>query len=582
MNIANEILFAIDNIYQEQYRANSSVAESLLSVYDKQQMILESCEDVMNLPDAPIMEADYTFMAADLGQKEKNNNIFQKIWNAIKNFFKMIADKVKSLIDRITSKGETPGGYQSCNSVLLKILSKSKSNIPDNIDSYKIPAINPKYLHKDVVTESYEDSYDVMTEDDFVMEAADSTKYITVNIPVGMGSTVYPKTIRVPNNDILAVFDNDDKNITFHVSGFGKWTDVDLDRSGDDAPEGISEVTGTKKPWIADAKIPLYLITNREALDKLIELSNLATAILMEKKEKHIKLFDHKMKSIIDDIEKHAKKVKFNKYAISLKDLTYFQKALNKINYKMDQFANVGTDVSDLGKDTINNLTFMTRRMIKYQTAFNLLTSALNDNYIVDARFIGCIRSVALLDQFVATCIKQGLPPKYIAYNTWLVADPCIKGTKEDYKPVWGQTRFVFFPPGKRVVYKIAMTGAGITSNKAEVRTSDLFVKMDRVDLIAPICKVWPANAIIAMECVDNPEKPSYPAVLSYTTRVNDAIAEYEKAHNLHLNIDISDQHKDNVKYDKKYGCYRSIDYGIANRVYRKPDKKEKKEKKSK
>lgn len=572
MNITNEILFAIDNIYEEQYRANSNVAESLLSVYDKQQMILESCEDMTDPPDIPIMEADYTFMAADLGQKEKKSNIFQTIWNAIKTFFKMLADKVKSLIDRITSKGETPGGYQSCNSVLLRLLSKSKANIPDDIDSYKIPAVNPKYLHKDFVEESYiEEYHDVMTEDDFIMESGDTTKYITVQIPVGNGSTFYPKTIKVPNNDILAVFDNDEKSITFHVSGFGKWTDISINRTGDTT--GSSEITGTKKPWFGDAKIPLYLITNREALDKLIELSNLATAILIEKKEKHIKLFNHKIKGIIDDIEKNAKKIKMNKYAVSLKDLTYFQKALNKINYKLDQYANINTDVSSFDKHTIENLSYLTSKMIRYQIAFNMITSSLNDNYIVDAKFIGCIRSVALLDQFVATCIKQGLPPKYIAYNTWLVADQCIKGSKNDYKPVWGQTRFIFFPPGGRVVYKIAMTGSGITSNKAEDRTSDLFVKMDRVDLIAPVCKVWPANAIIAMERVDNEEKPSYPALMSYTKRVNDVIEDYERSHNLHLNIDISDQHKDNIKYDKKYGCYRSIDYGIANRVYRKPEK---------
>lgn len=581
MNITNEILFAIDNIYEESYRAHSNVLESLLNVYDKQTMVLENCNDIIDSFDIPIMESDYTFAEADLGKKKEKTNIFQTIWNAIKSFFKMIADKVKALIDRITSKGDTPGGFQSCNSIVLKVLSNAKSNIPDNIDKYKIPAVNPKYLNKsyaeDVVEESFVDSNDEY--DEVIMESGDSTKYVTVNIPAGNGSTVYPKTIKVPNNDIMAVFDNEDKNITFHVSGFGKWTDVSIDRTGDDVPVGDSEVTGTKKPWIADAKIPLYLITNRESLDKLIELSNLATAILMENKDKHIKLFNHRMKHIIDDIEKHAKKIKFNKYAVSLKDLTYFQKALNKINYKMDQFANVGTDVSSLDKDTINNLTFMTRRMIKYQTAFNLLTSSLNDNYIVDAKFIGCIRSVALLDQFVSVCIKQGIPPKFIAYNTWLVADTCIKGTKEDYKPVWGQTRFIFFPPGGRVVYKIAMTGAGITSNRAEARTSDLFVKMDRCDLIAPVCKVWPADAIIAMECVYNEEKPSYPAVLSYTKRVNDALADYEKRHNLHLNIDISDQHKDNVKYDKKYGCYRSIDYGIANRVYRKPDKKDKKSK---
>ena len=140
-----------------------------------------------------------------------------------------------------------------------------------------------------------------------------------------------------------------------------------------------------------------------------------------------------------------------------MKDLTDFQKKMNQIGFKIDKYANTKTDVSELSKETINNMNDISIKFVRIQSSMNLLSSSLEKTLVVSEHFVGSIKSLALLDEFVATCVEQGVPPKFIAYNTWLVADKCIKGDKSGYEPIWGQSRFIFFPPNKKFVYKIAI-----------------------------------------------------------------------------------------------------------------------------
>lgn len=575
--LKSEIFMAIDNVSNEKYNAMDDVNMAILNYYEKQQTVMEYYDDIsddVSLNDGIIMEAASK-------KKKSNKNILQTIWDAIKQFFKMLAEQFGRLIDRIRNHktSTSDGKFVSCDSVVLRVLSRSKYNTPDNTSEWRIPQINPAYLKDnkystDKEVEKFEKKLAKKNKKDnkVVMEAAEDVKYITVNIPAGNGSTFYPKTVKVPKSDIIAEINNDDKSISFHIVGFGKWNQTEV-TGGDN--EASTNIKGTKKAWTHSSRISLYLISEPKAFEHFISLTDDATEILFDNKKSHISSFNKKCKKIIDDINHGAKHKKLEKVKVSLKDLTEFQKKVNTLNYKLDRFANVNTNVSDFDKETINSFNMLSKKLLDIQVSMNLLSSSLTNNLIVNQHFIGCIKSLALLDQFVATLIDEGMPPKYIAYNTWLVANECIKGKdKEGYHPIWGQTRFIFFPPGGKFVYKIAMCGAGITSNKAEIRTSDMFVKMDRVDLIAPVVKTWEKNSIVVMEKIDNKTAPSYPEILAYTKRVNDAIAKYEKDHKIHLNIAIADQHKDNVKYDKVNKCYRSIDYGIANRAYVKPDKK--------
>ena len=542
----NEILQAIDNINDVTFETKNSMLASITSYYEKYQTIAEYCSDPATGL-MLVMEAD----AVEFGKKETT---LDKIWKGIQRFFRLLVANIKHFIDRVMDlfrkKPDAGGVITSCDSIVLKVLAKSKANVPDDISTWNIPKVDKKKVNK----------YD---KKETVTEAA---QYVTVDIPARDGSTFYPKTVRVPKNDIIAEVNNADKTITFHIVGYGKLSST----TATDAAEGVQnkDITGTKKPWLSSSKMALYLVANPDAVKKLSDLVDLVTEIIFNGKSRDENTFNSKCKKLFSSYESGVNHLKADKVVVSMKDLTDFQKEMNNIVTKMDKYANTNTDVTKISKDTINNMNDLSIKLVRIQSSMNLLTSSLEKNLVVNECFVGKIKSLALLDQFVATCIDEGVPPKFIAYNTWLVADACIKGNKEEYKPAWGQSRFVFFPPNKKFVYKIAMNGLGITSNKAEVRTSEMFVKMGRVDLIAPVVKTFERDSIVVMERINNDSQPSYAAILAYTKHVNDAIDDYQKKHNIKLNIRMTDQHKDNVKYDTTNKCYRSIDYGIANRAY--------------
>lgn len=577
----NEILRSIDNIANEESESLLNVSNAILNYYEKQQIVLENCDDIYayEFPeDGFIQEAveeGTEPVDASLGKKKQEPSIIAKIWNAIKQFFRMIADSISRLIDKITGRGsssESGNKIISCDSIVLKLLTNSAANKPDNTREWPIPRVNPKYT----VDEEDSDEEGAPAEeigDEVVEEAAmgNYNKYIVVNIPTGNGSTFYPKQVKVPNNDIIAAVNNTEKTITFHQAGFGKWDST----SGEtNAHESTPALEGTKKPWSHSSKTALGLIQNPKAMDKLSDLVDYAIDVLFKNEKRHHIKFNTTCKAVIDDISHTVKHAKCKEVKVSLKELTDFQKKINSMVVKIDKFSNINVNVSKFDKKTISSFNELYKKLLDVQISMNMVSSSFNTSLIINAHYIGAIKSLALLDEFVNMMIEEGIPPKYIAYNTWLVADECIRGSKTQYKPIWGQTRFIFFPPNKQLCYKIAMSGAGITSNKAEIRTSEMFKKMDRIDLIAPVVKHWHNDAIVVMERINNDATPSYATCISYTNRCNAAIEEYEKAHKVNLNIRIADQHKDNVKYDKQNKCYRSIDYGIATRAYVKNDKK--------
>lgn len=561
-----EILEAIDNIEHEQFSTLTDVNFAISDFYDKQCTLMEYCTD-----DQSGSSVGYFMEAAS-----ENKPVLDTIWKTIKRIFTMLIMHIRMMIDKIKLFFNKNDGkhsqYVSCDSIVLRILSNSRANVPDDLSSWRIPKIDSKYAvdrgkySTDKEIEKYEKKHKRKKGSDtrVYSESATDSRYVTINIPVGKGSTMYPKTVKVPKSDIITEINKDDKTITFHIKGKGKLQKI---KSVDDNnTNSTSSIEGVKKSWTHSAHISLYLISEPEKLDKLIALTDLATEILFSEKKSHIHIFNKKCKSIIETLNYGAKHKKLSSVKVSMKDLSNFQKKINDLNYKLDKFANINCDVSSLSKETINNFNRLSKALLDIQVSMNALTSSLESSIIVNQQFVGSIKNLALLDQFVATCIDEGMPPKYIAYNTWLVANECIRGKGDEYKPVWGQTRFIFFPPGDKFVLKIAMSGLGITSNRAEVRTSEMFEKMGRIDLIAPIVKTWDRDTIVAMERIHSTGNVSLIECGVYTNNVNSVISEYEKEHNVKLNIKISDQHMDNVKFDSKNKCYRSIDYGIASR----------------
>ena len=396
--MGNELFCMIEDIVTEQNISFCDVTDAILNYYDKQNTILENY-------DSDIYQSQ--FIQESANNTSGKQSILSRIWQTIKSFFRMISDSIRRFIDKLTRKSSTTNvNTTSCDSIVLKLLSKSKYNVPDNTRKWPIPKVNKKYVTKsDEDDNSADDTND--SNENIVTEAAGDSRYIFVNIPAGKGSVFYPKQIKVPNNDIISIINNDDKTITFHQSGYGKW---DNTTASVDDDQGSPNITGTKKSWTHSSKTALYLIKYKKAFDKLCELTDYATYILFknDNKKHHIK-FNTACKSIINEINHAENKTNLKEVKVSLKELTDFQKKISALLEKIDRFSDISTDVSSLDKTTLNNFNNLYKKLLDVQFSMNIVSSSFNTPLIVNAKYIGCIKSMALLDEFVNTMINEGM-----------------------------------------------------------------------------------------------------------------------------------------------------------------------------
>jgi hypothetical protein len=163
---------------------------------------------------------------------------------------------------------------------------------------------------------------------------------------------------------------------------------------------------------------------------------------------------------------------------------------------------------------------------------------------------------------FVSRCIKCGIPPKYISYNTWLLCDESVRGSGKLYHPKWGQTRVVFFPEAANTsVLKIALSGYGVISNKTEAKVSDQFVKNDGSYLIAPVTKVCKGEAVIVQKRIVGKRSRDNEKTIA-AQNLQKEIQAFIDTHK--LSFIITDIHKDNIAYDESIGKWVCIDYGMG------------------
>ena len=553
----------IDSIYllNNELSNNETVMyESYVGYYDKINNFIEN--DVIQ----------------ESGDDVPKSSIFKKIADTITKIFRMIVSSIQKLINKITGFFKFKK-KKSVNSIMLNLLKNSKYNEKDNTTSWKIPKPNPKYLKKNV-NEYFED-IDVYDDIDVYQEGVKETPVsrnpgapIRVKIPAGPGSIITNSIISVPCHNLIVDF-NDDV-VTFGIGGWGKFAkstytpNTNVNHDEGPMPDDIKTLR-TKSPALGSGKLCVYLLSDTETFNRFIKVFDLLEKAITVDSKNNIDAFNEKSKEILKDIKTGVNNLDTKIIAIKLKEITIFQQKITECYSKIEKFGDINTNVSSFDRETIKNMNDMSFMLLNIQKSINIVASSIDNIDIIDQRFIESIKSVTLLEKFVKECVENGVPSKYIAYNTWLIADKCIKGNNEKYKPIWGQTRFVFFPPNSRIIYKIAMNGAGVSANKAEINISSLFSKMDRIDLIAPVVRTFGDDMIIAMEKINSDgSRPSYKDLLAYTKHCNDSIKEYEKRTKQHLNIKISDQHKDNVLYDKKYGIFRSIDYGVETRTYKK------------
>lgn len=561
--IREEIISSIDEITTARNNAEMSVLESLICCYEKQNTLIEeaSIDDISMFPIFDDISTEIIQEANEIKKRKSGfNAVLSNIWNAIKSFLNMIVNGFKKFIDKFKKQVGSPvKAGESVSSIAERVIRNNKShNKPDDIDSWPVPKINPKY----VVQAGGEIKQESFIEESFIQESAknESDKSEKIIIPSDPKSEIKGETVELKRNGVV-ISPSEDKNkmkITYY--GFGKFSGTKIK---DPTNSEDLDIPGQEKEWYSSPKLALHLITHDDARKQITELVESALKVMKHRKAEDVKAFKKKEK--IGKMVKIFMTPESHTYEVTIDQIKAVQSWASSLLIDMEAYTSTDVDIREFDKDIIKELNMVVRLLMRIQISLNYISSALNNSYIIDGEFYKAIRNLDVLDQFVGECIKAGIPPKYVAFNAWLISDECIRGDGK-YKPLFGHARATIFPPNKKIVIKIALSGLGVVSNETEVRFTELFKDMDRIDLIAPVLKEFKTNSIVAMERVDGNFNLSSSTCKKFAKKADEALTEYQKKTGKKLNIQMGSQHVGNVAYDYKYKVYRSIDYGVHYR----------------
>lgn len=312
----------------------------------------------------------------------------------------------------------------------------------------------------------------------------------------------------------------------------------------------------------------VYYIKHPEGLENLAKIVEKASLLM----DKDISVNQQELRKAIEhQIQKsHRFGREFNAGGtkITMKELTAFSARINKLTNATDKIQNGNNSVEHLESETIEMFNKLVRELETCQHGLNTLSNEIGKLYLIKAQYVNSIKDKNNLAKFVEMCIDAGVPPKFIAYNTWLIANEEIRGDKTDFEKVpMGQTRIVFFPKDKSIITKIAFSGRGLTSNKNEVRMSEFIQhsgEEEVINMIAPIKGHYGKDcAVIDMErVVDKVGK--HPNPKQMLRIVNDFKA-FTKRHP-ELRLVVKDINDGNIMWSSDRECWVCIDYGIGQR----------------
>ena len=316
----------------------------------------------------------------------------------------------------------------------------------------------------------------------------------------------------------------------------------------------------------------VYYIKHPEALENLINIVNDAGKLVDNDAENNNDVDQVKLRNAIKKTvsKSHAPGREFNAGGtkITMAELTRFASTINKLTNAMDKFQNGNNSITHMDSETITAMNQLVRELETTQHGINGLSNEVGKLYMIKAQYVNSITDKNDLAAFVEGCIDAGVPPKFVAYNTWLIANESIRGDKTDFSKVpMGQTRMVLFPKDKKIITKIAFSGRGLTSNKNEVRMSEFIQRSKEEDIIkiaAPIVGKYGKDcAVIDMErVVDRVGKHPNPKMLS---QVKNQFIDFVQRHP-ELRLVVTDFNDGNIMWSSDRNCWVCIDYGCGQR----------------
>ena len=311
----------------------------------------------------------------------------------------------------------------------------------------------------------------------------------------------------------------------------------------------------------------IYFVKHPEDMEELCELITIGFQMTNGEQEITPTEYAKRVAKLDSKAEMKVNAIGSGGTRLTMKELTDFQAKLNKLEERLDFAQNGNNKLNDVDPAVIMSLNSLVAITEHFQFGLTSLSNAMQKVHLIDLKFMNSISDRNVLSKFVYDCIQNGIPPKYIAYNTWLIATEDIRGSASRYKPVGGQTRCVFFPnDNKKEILKIATSGIGITSNKNEIRFAEFLKRskeQEMIDISALVTNTYAEDAILAMErVVDRVGKHPDLIVL------NEIKAKYQSFTKRHpeLRLVISDFNDGNVMWSSDKDRWICIDYGLGKR----------------
>lgn len=461
-------------------------------------------------------EHDEAFIEATTGVKK--GNILSRLWDLIKKLFSLIGKAMQNVIRWISRLFTGKKKGKSVDDILVGIgvkVSHDKSSGKSKI------ILDPRS------TFATENDIEGITKPFFIGISADTKKVFI--------------TKKDARNAFIAPFKDEAANFLTGVRN-------GADRKGNGMVKGTGVIAHFNRCYHV-----VNLINNPELQKKLNEIADIITG--PNKNNNDMVTALNSLKSLEKTITNIDSKTK--KFEINLDDLLEFQKTINNIFSKFKGVSEPNNDEYKDQKDIVEVLNEFVNFVNELQMGMNILSSSLKSIYIIDKDWMESINDMETLGKFVDACLENGIPPKFIALNATLVASPNIKGDADHNKPIWGQTRLVFFPPNGKTIYKIAISEMGVISNKAE---ADIWNKI-KDDKNAVVFAATPNHSknysVIEMERV-NTKTPSKEDINS----VRAAAVKLMK--DLKIPLKINDLHFRNIGYRGNQPVI--LDYGISNR----------------
>ena len=463
---------------------------------------------------------------SEASERTTKQNIFQKLWNLIKKAFAWIASKLSQLFNFFRNLGKKKQ-VPIDNIVSSMNLSSNSSSIKKSNNSISVNGTKSSNITKAQID------------------------HVQIDIPAS------PKSeISVPNKVDLIFkpfkMAYDSKADSIHIT----INDTIINNHGEvKGQEQVRDVA-----WYVNL---IVLIEHPEVIDMI------SKCIKLIHEESDISLIKQEYQKIENIINKYYAVRK--DHEISLAQIKKVQYVINEANKALAILDNVDDNLKYKDPYSVSLLNKISLMLLNYQLAINGFTSVCQQIFSIDASYVESINDVDKLSEFINKCIGAAIPPKYIAYNAYLISNKNIRGDSKSPnqldKPIWGQTRFVFFPPNKDFIYKMPLSQLGIRANKSEVDLYNTFNKtIDAGKYFAKIVSITNDYCLETVEKVDTDGAEERVRQLGHNQTLGRLTREVnEIAQRLKIPMTIGDIHDKNVGL--KNGNMVIVDFGMQTRT---------------